>query len=107
MAKKKKFPDAEDWEHNLAFLSMTMRSEPIAFICFFTGNHTVYKVRDSIIYLFQAAMGSDMWRDDEPEEKADKMLLMVNLIELVELAYLVDEMTDDGTITYQINRKKA
>ena len=99
----KKWEDAEDWMHIPAFLSPFQRADPLANICRFTNWETLYEMRNRILYLFQAAMGSSLWKDDEPEGKEDKMWLMEELIMLIESSYLLDEMIDKGKIVYKIN----
>lgn len=104
--KRRKREGTEDWEHVPAFLSKSQREDPINCIRWFCNWGSLYSMRIQLHELFRAAMGSPIWKDDDPDHKSDKIWFVDELMDLVESAYLLEEMMEEGKITFTINSKE-
>jgi len=56
--------------------------------------------------MLRTAMGSEDWQDDDPDDKARKLWVILELIDLIEGAYLMDEMLNEGLFSYSIKSGK-
>jgi len=97
----------EDWEFIPAFLSKSQREDPIKTVRFFCGWFTLQEARFFLMDMLRAAMGSETWRDDDPEQKAHVIWVIKELIDLIEGVYLMDEMIHDGQLIYSIKSSKV
>ncbi|HMH24159.1 MAG TPA: hypothetical protein VK563_20390 [Puia sp.] len=98
--------DAQDWEHVPAYLSHSQREDPIDTVCNFSHWDSLFKMRFYLQYMFEAAMSSKLWKDQTPKDKGDQFWFFNELMDLLESSYLLDEMLDEGKLTYSIKPKK-
>jgi hypothetical protein len=98
--------NSKKWEFTPAHLTHSQREDPIAAIDPICGWFTLFDARDRLKDLFQAAMASSFWENDEPEEKEDKMFFFDQLMQLVESAYFLNQMVIEDRLTYTLTPKK-
>jgi len=90
----------ESWENEPAFLSKVQRADPMGSIRFIANWEPLYEMRFRLQDLYMAAMYSSHWKDDSPKRKGEWMWFFEEIMDLLELAYLIDEMVRAKKLTY-------
>lgn len=94
--------DAQLWENMPTSLSKLQREDPIQSIRSLSNWDTLYEMRIKLHDVFMSAMYSSHWKDDNPDQKGTWMWFFDEIMDLLELSYLIDEMLIKGEITYII-----
>jgi len=90
----------ESWENDPAFLSKSQREDPVGHMRFIANWEPLYAMRFRLKDLFMAAMYSPHWKNDSPERKGEWMWFYDELMDLLELAYIIDEMVEAEKLVY-------
>ncbi len=99
---KKKAPTEtyESWEDEPAFLTKMQRADPVGHLRSIAKSAPLHQMRFRLQDMFTAAMYSPHWKDDSPKQKGDRVWFFDELMDLLELANLIDQMARNGKITY-------
>jgi hypothetical protein len=101
MSKESK-PRAQ-WENHFATLDADQRNDPLSVIELFCDNDTPFETRRRFFDLFAAAMGNcDLHESDDPFATANWMWFFRISLQLMEAAFVIDNMRSEGRLTYSI-----
>ena len=103
---RKNTKNTEEWEHYIVFLSDTQRQDPIKTIQQICRWGTLHTTRTDILHLFRAVLSSKDWEDYTAADVLEEMFLFDRLIDLIEGACLLDDMIQEGMLTYTIQSKQ-
>lgn len=97
---------SKKWEFTTSHLKASQRKDPIATMDYICGAITLFDARKRLNDQFQAAITSSLWKDDDTEEKKEKISFFEELMQLLECIYLLNQMIIEEKLTYSIKKKK-
>ena len=96
-----------EWDSRYATLTGNQRDDPFDVIEEFCKLDHLFWVRRKLYSMLSAAMGSEDWKHDEPIEKSNRMFFFLWLLQLIEAAYLIDEMIKKRHLSYEFNQQAS
>ena len=92
----------QEWEKHLSTLTKEDRKDPIEVIRMYCSHKSPFEMRREYYDLFMAAMYSEYFDQEDPEQKGDRMLILQLTFQLLEAAHLIDQLIREKRLTYFI-----